>query len=111
MKRISLYLLACASVILTGCTQAFDNLSGAKEVENISVGVNVKIDIDDLESLSNLIVRLDNYEEDLHYTLTTTEENVVMNDVLPGIYTVSVSGTGLDNVGFEYILNGLLLKK
>ena len=109
MKRISLYLLACASVILTGCTQAFDNLSGAKEVENISVGVNVKIDIDDLESLSNLIVRLDNYEEDLHYTVTTTEENVVMNDVLPGIYTVSVSGTGLDNVGFEYLLNGSLV--
>ena len=109
MKKIYLYLLACIGVLFTGCTQAFDNLSEATDVKYISVDVKVNIDVKDLESLSNLVVRLDNYEEDLHYSVKTTEENVLVENVLPGIYTVSVSGSGLDNVGFEYVLNGSLV--
>jgi hypothetical protein len=109
MKKIYLYLLACIGVLFTGCTQAFDNLSEAKDVEYISIDVKVNIDIKDLESLSNLVVKLDNYEEDLHYSVKTTEENVLVENVIPGIYTVSVSGNGLDNVGFEYLLNGSLV--
>lgn len=109
MKRISIYLIAFVCTILTGCTQAFDNLSGAEDVEYISIGVNMHISLSDLESRSDLIVKLDNYDENLHETIVVTDENAVIDNVLPGIYTVSVSATGLDEVGFEYILNGNLV--
>ena len=95
MKRKLIYLLALAVTPLVGC-DTFSELSEAKEVAPIAVNVDLDIAVENLAAVKGLTVKLDNYDEDLHYTKEIGGESVSLDGILPGIYTVSVSGTALD---------------
>lgn len=110
MKTIKIYLLALTTLIVAGCTEAFDNLSNAKEIENISVNINVAMSIDDLLN-SKLTLQLTNYDENLVYTFPVDGNSVQATGIIPGIYTISVTGKGMSDVGFEYVLNGNLVNQ
>lgn len=105
MKRILTYLLALAVTPLVGC-DTFNELSDAKEVAPIGVTVDLDIAVENLASVKGLTVKFDNYDEALHYTKEITGESVSLDGILPGIYTVSVSGTALDVDNNEYYVNG-----
>lgn len=119
MKKILVYLFALGALFTTGCTEAFDNTSDAKEVEGISLTFNLTIGLEDLTGY-DMTLRLINYDENLEYSLPVSGAAVSAGDVLtvtatgvvPGIYTAILSGKGLtDDTAFQYMLSGNLVNQ
>lgn len=108
MKKYLLILTTCLA--LTGC-EAFNDLDGAQEIAPISVDVDLDFSIDNLAELKDLKLKFDNYDEDLHYEKSIEGNQIEMSGILPGIYTINVSGTALDNEGNEYFVNGSMVNK
>ena len=105
------YLLMISILLaLTSC-EAFNDLEGTKEITPISVEVALDFNIDNLAELKDLKVKFDNYDEDMHYEKEVIHHTIEMNDILPGIYTVNVSGTALDHEGNEYFVNGSVVNQ
>ncbi len=123
MKKIKLYLLTLVALVATSCTDAFDNISDATEVTPITLKFNLNIEADDLVGY-DLTLRLINYDENLEYsfpvssagrTLSRATQNVSVEatGVIPGIYTVVLSGKGLTNdiEVSEYLMSGSLVNE
>lgn len=47
----------------------------------------------------------------MHLVQTTDDAITQIENIIPGIYTISISGTGIDSEGNEYYLNGNLVNK
>lgn len=110
MKKIKIFLLALTTSVIAGCTEAFDNISDGKEVENISVNFNLTMGVDNLKE-SNLELKLKNIKEGLDYTFPVTSNVATAKDIIPGIYSVNISGTGKDNDEIEYLMNGNMVNQ
>ena len=108
MKKYLLIISAC--LILSAC-DSFNDLEGVKEIAPISVDVALDFNTDQVTEIKGLTIKFDNYDEDLHYEKPVSGHQVEMNDILPGIYTVNVSGTGIDADGNEYYLNGSVVNQ
>ena len=108
MKKYLLIISAC--LILSACN-SFNDLEGVKEIAPISVDVALDFNTDQVTEIKGLTIKFDNYDEDLHYEKAVSGHQVEMNDILPGIYTVNVSGTGIDADGNEYYLNGSVVNQ
>jgi len=106
MKKY-LFILLFANLALTGC-DAYKDLKDAENITPISVHVSLDFNIENLAEVKDLKLKFDNYDEDLHYekTVNDNEVKVDVNDIMPGIYTVNVSGTAFDNENNEYLVNG-----
>ena len=104
-RLINYSLLSLLLLLATACEQ-FQNASGIKEIEPLSVTIGVTLNLGDNPMPSSLNVRLVNFAE--RYELTTTmspDKSVTVDGILPGIYTVTVSGE--ENAdGFTYIYAG-----
>lgn len=126
MKKIFIYLLAFTSFSLGSCTGAFNELENVKEITPVKVNVSLNIDAasfadSELTELNDLTFKFDNYEEDLHYVVKIEDANdfltksraasqsVTFDQILPGIYTVTISGVAIDEEGNEYYLSGNLV--
>ena len=57
-------------------------------------------------TVKDLTVKFDNYDEDLHYVKEVTDNSVKVDGIIPGIYSVTVSGTAIDTENNEYYING-----
>lgn len=108
--RMTNYIITILTATLISCTMSgcdsFDDAFDAKEIMPIDVEIRLTVDIDDLASLQSLKVKLDNYDEDLHYETLFSGESVTVQDIVPGIYTVSVSGDASDTESNAYYVNG-----
>lgn len=94
-----------AALALTACG-AFNDLEDAKEIAPISVEVTFDFDLDTSIEVKDLTLKFDNYDEALHYEKAVGDGQTDMEGILPGIYTVNVTGTATDDRGNEYYLNG-----
>lgn len=116
MKTIKIYLLALATLLVTGCTKAFDNISDAQDVERISVDFHLTMGVDDLKN-SKLKLHLKNNKEGINYTFPKEEGQyisggtVTAKDIIPGVYSINISGDGIDNEDVEYLMNGNLVNQ
>lgn len=110
MKKFLTYTVAAAIPVFTACS-SFNEVEDAEEVTPITVTVNLEVVVDNLESVSGLTLKFDNYNEDLHYTKQAQAGTIDMDDIVPGIYTISASGTALDTEGNEYTVNGSIINK
>lgn len=81
-------------------------MSGAAEVNPITVDVYLDITVENISTLKDLTVKFDNYDEDLHYVKEVTDNSVKVDGIIPGIYSVTVSGTAIDTENSEYYING-----
>lgn len=99
------YILFPVLLFAVSCEQ-FQNVSGVKEVEALSATIGVTLDLGDLPLPDSLNVRLVNFAERYELTATMSPEgNVTVDGVLPGVYTITVSGE--ENAdGFTYIYSG-----
>lgn len=97
-------LTACV-LLLAGCDE-WRSVSDSERVAPLEVKVNLDIQVDNIASASGLKVKLDDYEDGYHYVKEFDGETVSVADVVPGIYTVSVSGSALDGEGTEYYVAG-----
>ena len=84
-----------SAVLAMSSCEAFNDMEGVQEIEPISVSVTLDFNIDNLAELKDLKVKFDNYDENLHYEKAVSGNQIEMSDLLPGIYTVNVSGTAL----------------
>ena len=92
MKRYFVYLSTLAVTLLMGC-DSFKDISDATEVEPIDVNVDLEIAVENVAELKGLTVKFDNYDEDLHYVENVTGSSVKVDGIIPGIYSITVSGT------------------
>lgn len=108
MKHIILIL----TIVLCGvsCT-GFDETRTAEKVSPLKVNVNLNIDVAQLGTVKNLIIKLDNYEDGYHYTRNADNADAILDSIVPGIYTISVSGTAFSTDGTEYFINGNAVNK
>lgn len=105
MKRYFVYLSTLAITLLMGC-DSFKDISDATEVESIDVNVDLEIAVENVAELKGLTVKFDNYDEDLHYVENVTGSSVKVDGIIPGIYSITVSGTAIDTENSEYYING-----
>lgn len=106
MKKILLFVVS--AVVALSCEQ-FEDVKDVQRVDNISVGIEITLKKDDnVPAPSSYKVKLNNYAENIEMVKTVEAGGVItIDDVLPGIYTVSVSGESEAN-GFTYVFNGNL---
>lgn len=105
MKRYLIYLSTLAITLLMGC-DSFKEISDATEVESIGVNVDLEIAVENVAELKGLTIKFDNYDEDLHYVENVTGSSVTVDGIIPGIYSITVSGTAIDTENSEYYING-----
>ncbi|MGN0282353.1 MAG: DUF4876 domain-containing protein [Prevotella sp.] len=112
-KTIRHFWAAMAAIALTtaSCT-SFSDASDAEKVEALQVSVTMTINVENLKSVKDLKVKLDDYTDDYHYIKEVSEAGTVnIDDVIPGIYTISVSGNAFDKDDVEYYINGNVVNK
>ena len=86
--------------------QPIGNALDTEEVEAISITINTKIDVPDYASSEDVVIELVNVAEKATYQAPMTGEKTIIDGVIPGIYSVNISGKGLNKDGELYYLNG-----
>lgn len=112
-NRIQHFFAAVAAIAFTAtsCT-GFSEASDAEEAEPLKVSVAISIDVENLKSVKGLKAKLDDYTNDYHYVKEVNEAGTIdVSDVIPGIYTISVSGNAFDKDDVEYYVNGNVVNK
>jgi len=108
MKKKNSYILATLAMCLTlfaGCDE-WRSVSDSEKVAPLDVKVNLDIQVENMASTSGLKLKLDDYEDGYHYEQEFDGESVSVSGIIPGIYTISVAGSALDNEGAEYYVAG-----
>ena len=106
MKKIFLFIAAAFSLL--ACEQ-YEDVRNVEIIEPISMGIGITLDkSDDIPAPASYRVKLNNYAENIQVIKEVAAGDVLnFSDVIPGIYTISVSGESY--VGdFRYIFNGNL---
>lgn len=103
MKK-TMYMLAMLP-FMAGC-DSYGDLLDVDEIKAITVSVNVEPALDNLAGLQGLKLKLDNYDEGVHYEKEFDGKTVSIAGVIPGIYTVIVSGEAVDTEANSYYVNG-----
>ena len=111
MRKI-LYLLPIGLLMLlcTSCSSFSDALS-AKDIEPLTTTVKLNLQIQGLKETKELTLRMDNYVDGVHIEKEFSGESIRVDGVIPGIYTVSISGSAIGEGDKEYYLNGNLVNK
>lgn len=109
MKTHIILTALLALLALTGC-DSFKDVSDVRTEQPINVSVKLDVKTEGL-TLKSMLIKFDNYDEGYHQEKEFSGETLDMTDVIPGIYTVTVSGTGVDAEGTEYYVNGNVVNK
>ncbi len=109
MKKYTIAFLMAAWTLVS-CEQ-FREANEADKVTPLSVSLNLKLATENLTLGKDMLVKFDNYSEGLHLEKEFSGVAVQMGGIIPGIYTISVSGAATDSEGNEYYLNGNIVNK
>lgn len=108
------YLTALALVLvaaLTSC-EKFNDANDAEKISAITLNVKVGIsNIDNLASMNSLVIKFNNSKEGYYIEKQFDGENTEIDNVIPGIYSVTISGNAKDTDGNEYYINGNLINQ
>lgn len=105
-KHIYYYLIAAALGLMSWSCSQFNDAADADEVDAVTASLNISFGNTNLTDASGLTVKFDNYSENLHYTKELTSDTCLMEGLVPGIYSITVSGSLTDTDGTEYYMNG-----
>jgi len=97
--------MAVLTVLIIAACDSFREAGEAKPVAAVDVKVNLKVETAGL-TLKSMLMKLDNYSEGYHSEKEFDGTTTSLSGVIPGIYTVTVSGVGIDAEGNEYYVNG-----
>ena len=106
MKKIFMFI--AAALAFAACEQ-FDEIKDVQTIGNISFGVEISLQKDaNVPAPASYKVKLNNYAENIEIVKEISAGDVInVEDVIPGVYTVSISGESTVN-GFTYMFNGNL---
>ena len=111
MKKLYIITL---SIIFLGCFLSCNSFKDAFDAENVkplSVSINANINVEGISSFDGLKISFDNYDEDIHETRILTGSQINIDGILPGIYSITISGKAQSTQGVEYYLNGSVINK
>ncbi|MFA5641632.1 MAG: DUF4876 domain-containing protein [Bacteroidales bacterium] len=103
-----LYISVLVMFAATACDQ-FKDISKIDKVESLSAKISVTLSLGEAPMPDQLTVKMVNYAE--RYELTTTMDpggDVIMKDIIPGVYTITVSSEK-NSGGFTYNYTGNLV--
>ena len=106
MKKIFMFM--AAALAFAACEQ-FSEIKDVQPIGNISFGVDITLLKDaEVPAPASYKVKLNNYAENIEIVKEVAAGDIIkIEDVIPGIYTVSISGESTIN-GFTYMFNGNL---
>lgn len=110
MKNIvKYYIIAVLTLGMVSCQQ-FKNLDGVGKLTIFSVGIQVNAIVEEgMPSPQSYTVKFNNYSEGYETTKETDATGFVKtDDIIPGIYSVTVSAE-ISHNGFSYNFNGNLV--
>ncbi|MBP5277331.1 MAG: DUF4876 domain-containing protein [Prevotella sp.] len=112
MKRTKIYfgIMMLSLLVLTSCDR-FKEADEAEKIQPLNVLVNLSIDVPNLATAEGLVVNIVNNSEGYTYRKEFSGTEVSVEGVIPGVYTISVSGAALDTAGDEYFINGNSVNK
>lgn len=111
MKKINIYMILTLVVLAVVSCDRFKEADEALEIKPLDVSVKLSIDVPNMASAEGLVVKIVNNAEGYSYRKEFSGEEVSVSDVIPGVYTISVSGTAKDTEGAEYYINGNSVNK
>lgn len=112
MKKRNYPKLIILSSILSGMffnCSSFDKIMDAEKVEPLQAEIRIEIELEGFDSPEGLSIVLMNYLENIRVEKEFSGLSVVIDSLIPGIYTLTVSGKTYDNQGQLYYLNGGLV--
>ncbi len=98
-----IYIVSLAWMLLVSSCDSFRDVKGVEDVASMSVAVNIQLDVENLAEIKDLTLKFDNYDEDLHLSKECAVGKVEMDGVIPGIYTITVSGTVLNATEMNFM--------
>lgn len=109
MKKLIYAMLSVITLGLVSC----DQFNEASDAQNV-IGQDVKVSLwtkagtraesGNVTFGDDMLISMDNYTEGLHYEQKFSGSECVVKDVVPGVYSISVSGTAYDEDGFPILL-------
>jgi len=112
MKKRNYPKLIILSSILSGMffnCSSFDKIMDTEKVEPLQAEIRIEIELEGFDSPEGLSIVLMNYLENIRVEKEFSGLSVVIDSLIPGIYTLTVSGKTYDNQGQLYYLNGGLV--
>ena len=107
MNKYMKWLLVTAWMVASSACEDFRDANQADTVASIRANVTLTLAVENVASTQDFVVKFDNYDENLHISEECNgTESVTIEGLIPGIYTVTVSGTVFDTEGDEYYVNG-----
>lgn len=112
MKKTIYAIVSLLTLGMMSCDQ-FDEVADARPVKGVDVVVDLSTTVGgsaagDLMFGDNMVVKFNNYAEGLEYVKTFSGHQCSLENIVPGLYSVNISGKASDSEGTEYILSGSL---
>ncbi len=107
MKKVNINTIAyiCLLLLLSSCYD-YKEIVKTDKVESITVKLTTNfVDISP-ESLTGLSVSFENFEEGVKTTMPLSAILMNVDDLIPGIYTINISGQVKDKSGKTFYVNG-----
>ncbi len=110
MKNIYKILIVAILALFTAAScQQFEDASKIGEIESLSVVVKANLNLGSAPAPNTINVKLVNFAERFEKTATLTPNgSVTVNDIIPGIYTITLSSEKSQD-GFTYNYSGNLV--
>lgn len=106
-KKIYFALIGLAS-LLVSC-ESFSDALETKEMTPISITLRPKITLSGFDNTNGLKLILNNYVEGIRVEKELTSSTVEIGDLIPGMYSIVISGKLKNKEGVSYYLNGSLV--
>ncbi|MFA5712718.1 MAG: DUF4876 domain-containing protein [Bacteroidales bacterium] len=104
-NRTNIFLLIVVALFTFSCENLTD-LTNTKRVEGVSANISVTLNLGDAPTPQLLNVKMINYNENYELTTTMTPgEPITVDNIIPGIYTVTLTGEEYQD-GFAYNYSG-----
>ena len=87
------------------CSQ-FDEASDAPQITGKTIDIDLNSLIEGDFTFGDMTVKLDNYNEGLHYEKQFQGATCKVENIIPGIYSIGISGIGYNADGEEFIVAG-----
>lgn len=108
LKRIIISTLLLG--IFVNCS-SFSDILDTEKVEPLRTEIKIKIELEGFDSPHGLSIVLMNYIENIRIEKEFSGLSVPLDSLIPGIYTITISGKAYDNQGQLYYLNGGLVNQ
>ncbi|RRD75206.1 DUF4876 domain-containing protein [Tannerella forsythia] len=106
-KKIYFALIGLAS-LLVSC-ESFSDALETKEITPISITIRSKITLSGFDNTNGLKLILNNYVEGIRVEKELTSSTIEIGNLIPGMYSIVISGKLKNKEGVSYYLNGSLV--